>query len=66
MARLDAGGVPARTDLTRPSALTAAESPVCRQPPEGQINREIARVPFVVDKTVERYHHRAYQKLGSR
>lgn len=52
--------------MTRPSALTAAESPVCRQPPEGQINREIARVPFVVDKTVERYHHRAYQKLGSR
>lgn len=66
MARLHAGGVPGpdRLDQAKradgggvagvPSAARGADQPGDRAG------------AFVVDKTVERYHHPAYQKLGSR
>ncbi len=66
-AELQAGpGRPARTELTGPNALTAAERRVCRQAADGQTNREIAQSLFVTEKTVERHLSSAYQKLGIR
>ncbi len=64
---LQAGpGRPARTALTGPNALTAAEWRVCRQAAEGHTNREIAQALFVTEKTVERHLSSAYHKLGIR
>jgi DNA-binding NarL/FixJ family response regulator len=66
-AELHAGpGRRARTELTGPNALTAAEWRVCRQAVEGRTNREIAEALFVTDKTIERHLSSAYQKLGIR
>jgi DNA-binding CsgD family transcriptional regulator len=66
-AELHAGpGRRARTELTGPSALTAAEWRVCRQAVEGRTNREIAAALFVTEKTIERHLSSAYQKLGIR
>jgi DNA-binding CsgD family transcriptional regulator len=66
-AELQAGpGRPARTELTGPNALTAAEWRVCRQAAEGQTNREIAQALFVTEKTVERHLSSAYHKLAIR
>ena len=66
-AELQAGpGRPARTELTGPKALTAAEWRVCQQAAEGQTNREIAQALFVTEKTVERHLSSAYHKLGIR
>jgi DNA-binding NarL/FixJ family response regulator len=66
-AALQAGpGRRARTELTGPSALTAAEWRVARQAAEGQTNREVAAALFVTEKTVERHLSSAYQKLGIR
>ncbi len=66
-AELQAGpGRRARTELTGPGALTAAESRVCRQAADGRTNREVAQALFVTEKTVERHLSSAYQKLGIR
>ena len=66
-AELQAGpGRRARTELTGPSALTAAEWRVCRQAAEGRTNREVAQAMFVTEKTIERHLSSAYQKLGIR
>jgi len=66
-AELHAGpGRRARTELTGPSALTAAEWRVCRQAAAGQTNRELAQGLFVTEKTIERHLSSAYQKLGIR
>ncbi len=66
-AGLHAGpGRRARTELTGPNALTAAEWRVCRQAAEGQSNREVAQALFVTEKTVERHLSSAYNKLGIR
>jgi DNA-binding NarL/FixJ family response regulator len=67
MAGLHAGpGRRARTELTGPSALTAAEWRVCRQAADGQTNREVAQALFVTEKTIERHLSSAYHKLGIR
>ena len=64
---LQAGpGRRARTELTGPNALTAAEWRVCRQAAEGRTNREVAQSMFVTEKTIERHLSSAYQKLGIR
>ena len=66
-AELHAGpGRRARTELTGPAALTAAEWRVCRQAAAGQTNRELAQALFVTEKTIERHLSSAYQKLGIR
>ena len=66
-AELHAGpGRRARTELTGPNALTAAEWRVCRQAAAGQTNRELAQALFVTEKTIERHLSSAYQKLGIR
>ncbi len=66
-ADLQAGpGRRARTELTGPNALTAAEWRVCRQAAEGETNRAVAAALFVTEKTVERHLSSAYQKLGIR
>lgn len=66
-AELQSGpGRRARTELTGPGALTAAESRVCRQAADGRTNREVAQALFVTEKTVERHLSSAYQKLGIR
>jgi DNA-binding CsgD family transcriptional regulator len=66
-AELQAGpGRRARTELTGPGALTAAEWRVCRQAAEGHSNREIAQALFVTEKTIERHLSSAYHKLGIR
>jgi DNA-binding CsgD family transcriptional regulator len=66
-AELHAGpGRRARTELTGPRALTAAEWRVCRQAAAGQSNRELAQALFVTEKTIERHLSSAYQKLGIR
>jgi DNA-binding CsgD family transcriptional regulator len=66
-AELHAGpGRRARTEVTGPNALTAAEWRVCRQAVEGRTNREIAEALFVTEKTIERHLSSAYQKLGIR
>jgi DNA-binding CsgD family transcriptional regulator len=66
-AELHAGpGRRARTELTGPDALTAAEWRVCRQAAAGQTNRELAQALFVTEKTIERHLSSAYQKLGIR
>ena len=66
-AELHAGpGRRARTELTGPNALTAAEWRVCRQAVEGRTNRAIAEALFVTEKTIERHLSSAYQKLGIR
>ena len=67
MAELHAGpGRRARTELTGPSALTAAEWRVCREAAAGQTNRELAQALFVTEKTIERHLSSAYAKLGIR
>jgi len=67
MAELHAGpGRRARTELTGPAALTAAEWRVCREAVAGQTNRELAQVLFVTEKTIERHLSSAYAKLGIR
>ncbi len=66
-AELQAGpGRRARTEVTGPLALTAAEWRVCRQAAEGRSNREVAQALFVTEKTIERHLSSAYQKLGIR
>ena len=67
LAELHAGpGRRARTELTGPSALTAAEWRVCREAAAGQTNRELAQALFVTEKTIERHLSSAYAKLGIR
>ena len=67
MAELHAGpGRRARTELTGPAALTAAEWRVCREAVAGQTNRELAQALFVTEKTIERHLSSAYAKLGIR
>jgi DNA-binding CsgD family transcriptional regulator len=67
MAELHAGpGRRARTELTGPTALTAAEWRVCREAVAGQTNRELAQALFVTEKTIERHLSSAYAKLGIR
>jgi len=66
MARLHVGGVPGPDRLDQAKRADGGGVAGVPSAPQGQINRKIARVPFVVDKTVERYHHRACQKLGLR
>jgi DNA-binding CsgD family transcriptional regulator len=67
LVELQAGpGRRARTELTGPRSLTAAEWRVCRQAAAGRTNREVAQALFVTEKTVERHLSSAYQKLGIR
>jgi len=67
VAELHAGpGRRARTELTGPGALTAAEWRVCREAAEGRTNRELAQALFVTEKTIERHLSSAYAKLGIR